>query len=148
MPSSLTELLEAYRRTEYRVADREYAFALRVDALSWQLRAVHATYGVESSAFLTAWNPGSTPTDASTNAAAQVRLTADVQALGCRWLRGEAVDPTGAWPAEPSLLVLGIGEAEARTLAARYSQVAFLWAGHDATPRLVITEEFNVQNSE
>lgn len=67
MSSLPTEVLEAYRRTEYRVADRGYTFVLRVDTLSWPLRAVHATYGVDCSAFLTAWNPGSLPTDAPAN---------------------------------------------------------------------------------
>ncbi|BCS35947.1 hypothetical protein TBR22_A51820 [Luteitalea sp. TBR-22] len=132
-------LLEAYRRAEYRVADRGYTFTLRIDALSWPLRAVHASFGVDRSAYITAWNPGSVPTDRAINEAAQASLTADVEALGLHWLRGEGVDPSGSWPGEPSLLVLGLREPEARALAARYGQVAILYASSDATPRLLVT---------
>ena len=44
----------------------------------------------------------------------------------------------GRWPGEPSLLVPGLTEPEARALATRHGQNAFLHARSDAVPRLVL----------
>ena len=41
-----------------------------------------------------------------------VRLEQALAALGCRWLRGEGVDPDGEWPGEPSFLVFGLDEPQ------------------------------------
>jgi hypothetical protein len=132
------ELLAAYRRTEYRVDDAGYAFVLRVGEPSDALRDCHAAFGVNCSTFITAWNPRSTPTPGEQNAAAMARLEQAVAALGCRWLRGEGIDPHGDWPGEPSVLVLGLDEAAAVGLAGRFDQHAIVCSGVDATPRLVI----------
>lgn len=133
-----TDLLEAYRRTEYRVADRGHAFVLRIDERSDALHDCHAAFGVDCSAFITAWNPRSTPTDRVTNDAAMARLEQALAELDCRCLHGEGVDPVGAWPSEPSLLALGLVEADAIALARRFDQYAIVWSGADATPRLVL----------
>ena len=50
---------------------------------------------------------------------------------------GEALDPNGVWPAEPSVLALGIALATARDLGIRFRQNAILFADDDAVPRLV-----------
>jgi hypothetical protein len=130
-------LLAAYRRTEYRVDDAGYAFVLRIDVPSEELRRCHDAFGVTCSTFITAWNPRSLPTPQAQNDSAMARLEQVLTAMGCRWLRGEGVDPDGDWPGEPSLLVLGLDEPAAVTLARRFNQNAFVWTGLDATPRLV-----------
>ena len=65
------------------------------------------------------------------------RLLATLRAAGHEVLEGWGRDPTGAWPAERSVLVLGLGEEHARRLAAAFGQHALLHAGADAVPRLV-----------
>ncbi len=131
-------LLAAYRRTEYRVADGSYAFTLRVDEPSDSLRTCHAAFGVDCSTFITAWNPRSEPTDRAVNEAAMARLEQLVESRGLFALRGEGVDPTGAWAGEPSLLVLGLDEQGGRSLARAFGQWAIVSASEDAVPRLVV----------
>lgn len=135
------DLVEAYRRTEYRVADGSHAFALRVDEPSDSLRTCHAAFGVDCSAFITACNPRSVPTSDADNEAAMIRLAGELEARGYFLLHGRGVDPTGAWPGEPSFLVLGITEADAVDLARRFDQYAIVCAEDDATPRLVIVPQ-------
>ncbi len=127
----------AYRATDYVVEAPDGAFVLRVDEPSAALAALHARYGAEGSAFVSAWNPGSAPAAARTNDAAHRRLLDVLRAGGQRVFEGWGRDPTGAWPAERSLLVLGIGAAAARSLAADFGQRALLYAGVDAVPRLL-----------
>jgi hypothetical protein len=74
------------------------------------------------------------------NEAAQAQLEAELTALGLPFLRGEGVDPSGSWPGEPSVLVLGITEEEARRLGRRYGQNAIVVAGRDAVARLVMLD--------
>jgi hypothetical protein len=133
-----TELLAAYRRTEYHVDDAGHTFVLRIDVPSDELRRCHELFGVSCSAFLTAWNPRSTPTSRERNQAAMSRLEQALAALGCRWLRGEGIDPHGEWPGEPSVLVFGIDEPAGVALANRFQQNAIVCSGADATPRLVM----------
>jgi hypothetical protein len=131
-------LVGAYRGGEFRVTDRGWSFALRVDQPSAVLAACHAAFGVECSAYLTAWNPRSEPQPCEVNRAAQSCLKADVAALGLAFLRGEGVDPAGEWPGEASALVLGITEEEAVRLGYRHRQNAIVVAGRDAVARLVM----------
>lgn len=132
------ELIAAYQRTEYRVDDDGHAFVLRVEEPAPLLRACHEAFDVACSAYVTAWNPHSVATPLEVNRAAMARLEQDLTAAGWRWLRGHGVDPEGAWPAEPSVLVLGLDQAAAVALARRYEQNAIVCAGPDAVPHLVI----------
>lgn len=127
----------AYRATDYVVEAPDGACVLHVDEPSAALAALHARYGAEGSAFVSAWNPGSAPATAAANEAAHRRLLAVLEAGGHRVLEGWGRDPTGTWPAERSVLVLGVGAAAARALAADFGQRALLYAGADAVPRLL-----------
>lgn len=134
------ELVAAYRRTEFRVADRGWSFVLRHDQYSKVLEECHRAFGVACSAYITAWNPRSEPTSHEANKAAQVRLEVELRAAGFTFLRGVGVDPSSAWPGEPSVLVLGISGNEAQHLGRAYGQNAIAVAGKDATPRVVMVE--------
>ena len=138
MTSVSAELLDAYRRTNYRVLEGVSPFVMRVDEPCEPLRRCHEAFGVRCSSFITAWNPRSTPTPRAINDAAMDRLSHDVAALGLRTLPGVGVDPDGTWEGEPSLLVLGLDVPAALTLARAYGQHAIVCAGPDAVPRLVI----------
>lgn len=138
MTSSSDDLLAAYRRTEYRVADGGYAFVLRIDEPSDSLRTCHAAFGVDCSTFITGWNPRSEPTPRDVNEAAMARLEREIETRGLFVLHGIGVDPTGEWAGEPSLLVLGLDAAHGVALARDYGQHAIVCAAEDAVPRLVI----------
>jgi hypothetical protein len=131
-------LLAAYRATRYEVSAAVPPFVLRVDEASPALADCHRANGVDCSAFLTAWNPGSVRAPAAANAATAVELERRLKVLGQQWLAGRAVDPAGAWEAEASVLVLGIGRAEAAAIGREFGQAGLVYAGHDAIPRLLL----------
>jgi len=132
------ELVSAYRAAEYHVTGVVPHFAMRVDEPSPPLAALHAARGATCSALLTACNPASEAQRHDENVAAQRRLAARLAAAGVDWVDALGVDPSGHWPAEPSVLVLGLDPASAMSLARDFGQNALLWAGVDATPRLLL----------
>jgi len=127
----------AYRATRYRVHAGSAPFELRVDAASEPLAALMRRHGVVTAAYLTACNPHSVRTSDAANRAANDALRAALVAADAFVFDGEAIDPTGAWPVEPSFLALGIALATARELGVRFRQNALLFADDDAVPRLV-----------
>lgn len=135
-------LIAAYRATTYAAGTGEGRIVLRVGERSEPLLRAMAEAGASGAAFLTAWNPFSLPLSDEENAAAQRALAADVAAAGWRAIEGEGVGDDGAWPPEPSLLVLGPDETTARALMVRYRQNAVVWCGADGVPRLLLNERF------
>jgi hypothetical protein len=133
-------LIAAYRATRYAVDDRPVPFVLVVDEPSAALATCHRRHGVHCSAFLTAWNPHSQLAPADRNAAAGAALEQRLHAAGYRLLAGRGVDPSGAWPAEHSVLALGLERAAACAIAREFGQAALVVAGADAVPRLVLLE--------
>lgn len=134
------ELIAQYRQSTYRFELGGETVRMRVDDASAGLAEAHRRHGVASSAFLTAWNPRSEPRDERENDARNEALRSDLRRIGLGWLEAKGVAADESWE-EPSLLVLGIGEEAARALARRYGQNAFLFAGKDAVPRLVLTAD-------
>ena len=127
----------AYRATDYVIEAPAGAFTLRVDEPSAALAGLHARHGVRCSAFISACNPASVPQSAADNEAAHARLLAAVRRTDLACIEGWGRDPTGAWPSERSVVVLGITEELARRLAAGFGQNALLYAHADAVPRLL-----------
>lgn len=133
-------LIAAYRATHYCVNGASPPFLLRVDVPNPDLAAFHASHGVQSSAFLTAWNPGSRPTPDEANQASQRRLSAHLSGAGYHVVEGLGVDPTGQWAGEESVLVLGIDLDTASEVGRAFAQHGIVWAGADAVPHLVLLE--------
>jgi len=127
----------AYRATLYRVRAAGSTFDLRVDAPSAPLAALMRRHGVATAAYLTACNPYSVHASDAANRAANEALRAALAAADAFVFEGEAIDPAGAWPAEPSFLALGLALATARALGMRFRQNALLFVDDDAVPRLV-----------
>ncbi len=131
------ELWEAYRRTTYVARTPEGELRLRIGRVEPGLDALLARTGAEAWAFVTAWNPGSRPTSPAVNAVRQAELAREVAARGWIALEGEGVGDDGAWPPEPSLLVLGPTREEARALGRRFGQNAVVWAERGGAPVLI-----------
>lgn len=89
-------------------------------------------------AFVTAANPGSEPRGGEENRLLVAALEETLDAAGRFYLEGEGRDPKGAWPAEQSLLVLGIPRGEASRLARDFGQNAFVWCEPGKPPELVV----------
>ena len=129
--------LSAYLATDYKVMAAE-PFVLHIGRPSPELARCFKLNRTDSAAFITAWNPLGEPTPDSENHAAQQKLRAEIGALGLTCVEGEGRDPAGLWPGEPSLLVFGISLEAARKLAGQFRQNGFVYAGSDATPRLIL----------
>jgi hypothetical protein len=112
---------------------------LRVGAVSERLDELLVAQRVSGGAFLTAWNPRSERLDGAANAMRQERLLAYVRQTGFAWLAGEGRDPAAEWPAEESLLILGIDGDAAAALALRYGQNAFVQVAVGEPVQLVLT---------
>ena len=69
-----------------------------------------------------------------TNIVSRVAL----ERLGYAWVPGCGRDPAGVWPGEASVLVPGMGLAEATAIARRFAQNAVVWSAADARPQLVL----------
>ncbi len=121
--------LAAYRATEYRVRVEGQTLTFRVGRPAPALAGVLRRRRVRTAGFVTACNPGSRPTAPRVNAIARRRLDAWIRRRGLRALPGEGADPSGRWPAEPSLLVPGLGPRAARRLGRRFRQNAVVIVG-------------------
>jgi hypothetical protein len=133
-------LIAAYRATHFCVSGVQPPFILRVDESNADLANCYTTYGVRSSAFITAWNPGSQPTSDADNAAAQHRLESLLREQHFQFLHGLGVDPTGQWEGEESYLVLGIDQEAACDVGRLFHQHGIVWAGPDAVPHLIMLQ--------
>jgi hypothetical protein len=131
------ELRDAFRNTRYELQLATGTICLGVDQRCAGLGDWMRANDCSCAAWLTAFNPGSRARDHSLNAAAQQQLESRLVNDGYKFCRGTAVDPTGCWPPEPSVLVAGMSSDAALAIARDFGQVAFLWCTADATPRLV-----------
>lgn len=131
------ELVDAYRATHFRVLE-EKPFILKVGETSADLLALHRSFGVDCSAFLTAYNPFSQMLSEADNLSRQTRLRSMLAEVQVAVLEGVGVDPSGEWPGEPSLLALGLSRAEAIELGNLFDQNAVVWIGADGVPELVL----------
>ena len=133
------ELIDTYRTAIYRVDTPGGVITFYIDRPSPELDRLHRDMQVQGSAFLTAYHPYSVPANDEENEKAQQALLAELRERGYRWLEGAGEDAKAEWPAEPSVLVLGMTEPQATELAARFRQNGYVYCGSDAGPRLVLT---------
>jgi len=129
--------VRAYRQTHYRVLAPQ-RFTLHIDRHSEPLQALHAAYDVGSSAFISASNPYSQSWSLARNIARHQALTASLAGHGHTYVQGYGRHPAGTWPAERSVLVLGVTLSKAQALGAALQQNAIVWSGVDATPQLIL----------
>jgi hypothetical protein len=131
------DLHEAYRRTAYTFVDGDKAVELRIDVPSRELASLHVGRGAKSSAYLTAFNPKSMKLSDDANQARNAALLSDLGVLGYKTLAGQGA--VGGW-AEASFFIPGLSLETAWELAVRHGQNAFVHAGADATPRLILVD--------
>lgn len=134
---STTALLAAYLAAHYRVTGTAAPFVLRVGHRSAELAALHLANDVNCSAFITACNPQGVVSSDSLNRASQQRLERQLSAMGVTFLAGLGEDPSGVWPGEPSVLVLGMSRSEAERIGREFGQLAIVWSAESAIPELV-----------
>ena len=129
--------IQAYLETEYRVlADKP--FVLKIDVASPNLMRLHKKHQVQSSAFITAYNPLSESIDFAINQSHQSNLAHELKFRSLAFVDGIGQHLSNLWPGEPSFLVFGISREAAKALGLLYAQNAIVWCGFDATPQLVL----------
>jgi putative PIN family toxin of toxin-antitoxin system len=132
------ELIAAYERAEYVVHDR---FTLKIGRRSCELDALLEAHGATSAAFVTAANPRGEVLSDEENRTALEALEASLAYPFCR---GEGRDPQGRWPAEPSVLVLGMPRGEAEALGRALRQNAIVCIEKGAAPELVMLRKLRL----
>jgi hypothetical protein len=130
----------AYNATSYFVDAPSGRFALRVGQASAEVDALAAAHQVVAWTYVTAYNPGSVPASRECNEKRQNELEQVIAESGYPFCRGEGKGD-GDWLAEPSLLVLGVREAEAVALARRFGQAAVLFGEPGGPVRLLWTDD-------
>jgi len=128
---------EAYRRTTYRVVAGECPIDIRIGSTPPSLVRLLEDRGAATWAFVTAWNPRSAELAPAENDARQRELAHTVATRGWTALPGLGIGDDGAWPAEESLLVLGISREEALALARRFGQAAIVFGERGGPAELV-----------
>ncbi|HKX84473.1 MAG TPA: DUF3293 domain-containing protein [Pyrinomonadaceae bacterium] len=137
MDEARRKAMEAvYRATDYVVRGDVSTVVIRIGE---RCPAVDDLLGEarETWAFMTAWNPYSQELPAEENARRQNELIEELNAKGLRFFHGAGEDPNGAWPAEESLLVLGIDRDSAIGLAEKFEQNAIVFGRRTEPAELV-----------
>ncbi|HYT48130.1 MAG TPA: DUF3293 domain-containing protein, partial [Burkholderiales bacterium] len=94
--------------------------------------------GAATAAYITAANPLGERRSKARNALGVGALEDLIAASGYPRLAGEGRDPEGRWPAEPSLLVIGIYREHAAALGRLFGQNAIVFVEKGAAPELVL----------
>ena len=129
-------LLQAYRNTRYCVQLPLGEIVLRVGKHSPAVDALLHAHGLHVWVFITADNPGSIR-DEHGNPARRAQLRSHVQQLGLPSFLGRGIGDDPEWPAEESLLVLGLDAEEAIALGRQFGQLALLAGELGGPARLV-----------
>lgn len=133
------DLVEAYRQALY-VVHGEPELVIRVGEQNADLDALLTGHEAQTAAFVTAANPEGEQQSPQENRAAAEGLLKSEFLAGRAWFEGEGRDPEGRWPAEPSVLVIGLTRKDAETLAVVYGQNAFVFIENGKSPELVILQ--------
>jgi len=132
-----TTTVDAYLATDYKVNAAE-PFVLNVGQPSTELAEWFQTNNEDQAAYITAWNPFGEKISDDENHVAEQKLITEIESRDLSYLKGESSDPSGLWPSEPSLLVLGISLESAKVLVKRYRQDGFIYIGDDTKPQLIL----------
>jgi hypothetical protein len=133
------ELLEAYKKAEY-VVSGEVELVLRIGVPSADLDELLDRHAVQAAAFISPGNRRGKRQSESENAAAFLELNLLLKETSYARRAAEGRDPSGEWPAEASVLILGIGRREAEKLGRSLEQNAIVFVEKGNAPQLIILE--------
>ena len=128
-------LRKKYLDTDYIISD-DPPLLMRIGEQSDDLRVLLGSMGVETAAFITAWNPRSEQLSDEENDDRQGVLLTDIEKLRLNYLVGYGQRED--W-IEYSYLILGIHQDQATAMAARFEQNAYVWVGPAGIPELITT---------
>ena len=131
------EKRRAYEGAEY-VVFFEPELVFRVGEPSPALDEVLDSLEAQTAAFVTAANPHGERRPGEENRAAHAELLKSSFLADYETFEGEGRDPFRRWPAEPSLLIVGIAPREARALGVAHDQNAIVFIEKGRAPELVV----------
>ncbi|MGH8635628.1 MAG: DUF3293 domain-containing protein [Burkholderiales bacterium] len=131
------DLVAAYLCADY-VVFGEPELVLRIGEACAQLDALLEAEGARTAAYVTAANPRGRLAGQAENVLATTALLEAQREAGYACYAGEGRDPQQEWPAEPSVLVVGIARAEAEVLGRGYEQNAIVFVEKGKAPELVM----------
>lgn len=126
-PPAAPSLLQAYRRTRYRARLPRGDVTIRVGERCLELDGFLGEVGMGCWVFISACNPGSKRLEAPENRVRHDRLVREVTTRGFRFVEGSGEPDEGTWPAEASILVLGMARDEGCALGRLFGQNAIIW---------------------
>lgn len=139
MLSTLSEeLIGKYLAAQYQVWIDTSVVTLRIGCQSAPLAALLQATGNRSAVYVTACNPASEVATSQENQSAMARLYERLACYSNHIYRGTGIDPSGEWPAEESLLALGIDLSIAKKISDEFGQNAIVWIDSAAIPHLVL----------
>lgn len=138
MSEICAHLRSAYETTAYVVSPGADEFTLTVGRHSHELDCLLDDNGAATAAFITAHNPRSTLLTDEENRLANQRLLAEITNRGHTWLPGEGRGHDGTWPAEASLLILGICREDAVQLGREFGQNAIVFVERGKGAKLLL----------
>ena len=130
-------LIEAYNTTNYTVLAAQ-RFVLNVGQKSEGLVDLYRRLRVNTSAFITAFNPYSKTLSYEENILRNQALKNELDDIAWAVINGYGQDPEGMWEKEESFLAFGITKEEAMLLGNKYEQNAILWCEADFKPQLIL----------
>jgi len=128
-------LRQKYLDTDYIISD-DPPLLMKIGEQSDDLRVLLGSMGVESAAFITAWNPRSEQLTNDENDDRQGVLLTDIEKMRLNYLVGYG--QLDDWQ-EYSYLVLGIYKDQATAMATRFEQNGYVWIGPAGIPELITT---------
>ncbi len=130
-------LIKAYTTTNYTVLATKM-FVLNVAQKSDGLEHLYRRLGVNSSTFITAFNPYSKVLTLEENIIKNEALKNELDEIASAVVHGYGQDPKGLWEKEDSFMAFGITKEQAIKLGSKYEQNAILWCDADFTPQLIL----------
>lgn len=131
------ELLKAYNETSYFVQSQSGKISIRIGNEHPTIDMLLAGHGIESWAFITAWNPSSNILEEKENLERQERLKEIIADEGLSYIEGAGVGDDGIWPPEPSLFIPGISMSEAKKLGKEFEQNAIVFGSKGGKAELI-----------
>jgi hypothetical protein len=137
-----TALWDAYRRTTYLAHAPNGDIRIKPGRRSPALDGLLNERRLREWAYLTAYNPASRKLAEEENLRRQRELIDAVRDRGLAFLEGEGIGADTRWPAEPSILILGIESDAARALGRQFGQLAIVVGEAGQPARLVACDPF------
>ncbi|MFT4799104.1 MAG: hypothetical protein ACI9B8_002627 [Sulfitobacter sp.] len=129
-----SEMLNRFETTDY-IIDDDPPLILHIGERNDSIRALFASFSVETGAFVTAWNPGGEVALIDDNYARQADLLTEIEVLRLNYFVGQGVHPDGDWQ-EDSYLILGISQEDADRIGRLFGQAAYVWLSNSGVPEL------------